>query len=103
MGLLSLGQGIALLAGASGECQTASLQIKESGVQKSSDHTNLRSDVLHFRIGTLPPVPGILVLTTIPTALGKVFLSRLLVDTYMRSKHFHLRSEAYNFYFIRKS
>lgn len=95
-----------LLAGASGECQTASLQIKVSDVRKSLDHTTLGSDVLHFRIGTLPPVPGILVLTTTPTALGKVFLSRLLMDAYMRTdkcKHFHLRSEAHNFYFIRKS
>lgn len=69
-----------------------------SDVQKILDHIILGSDLLHSRVGISPAVPGVLltVLTTIPTALEKVFLSRLLIGTYMRTnkcRHLNPRSE----------
>lgn len=100
MRLLNLGKGSVLHPGASGGYEAASLQIKVSDVQKSLDQITLGGDFLHFRVGILPAVPGVLLtaLTKIPTALGKVFLSRFLMDTYMktdRCRYLDLRSEAH--------
>lgn len=48
---------------------------------------NPGSDLLNSRVGILSAMLGVLltVLTTTPSVLGKVLLSRLLIDTYVRA------------------